>query len=77
MKKTRIYMIFRNLPSSQHDDLSKLDPFVKVYQTVQDKAELESIGKTEPILDEVNPEWIEVFWIVHKPGTSQVNLSKL
>lgn len=70
-------MIFRNLPSSQHDDLSKLDPFVKVYQTVQDKAELESIGKTEPILDEVNPEWIEVFWIVHKPGTSQVNLSKL
>jgi len=61
----------KNLPSNKHDDLSKLDPFVKVYETVVDQAELKSIGKTETLMDEENPEWIEVFWIPHKPGTSQ------
>jgi hypothetical protein len=60
------------LPSNQHDDYSKIDPFVKVYESTPDKAELNSIGKTEALFDDENPEWIEVFWLVYKSGTSQV-----
>jgi len=61
----------KNLPPTGHDDHSKLDPFVKVYETTPGHAELNSIGKTEAIFDEVNPEWIEVIWVLYKSGTQQ------
>lgn len=58
----------RNLPTK--DDLSEDDPFVKIYENKN--GQLESLGKSEVIMDTKNPEWVEVFWVKWTEGTKQV-----
>jgi len=50
-----------------------IDPIVRVYQTTPGTTELELVGKSEAIFDDLNPEWVYVFWVEHKKGTSQVS----
>lgn len=52
------------------DDVSKIDPLVRIYQTT-DGSDLEKFGASETIVDNDNPEWVEVFWFMWKKGTNQ------
>jgi Ca2+-dependent lipid-binding protein len=59
----------KNLPEGK-DDITKNDAQVKVYHGGSG-SELEKFGSTEVIVDNDNPEWVEVFWFLWKKGTSQ------
>jgi len=52
------------------DDVSKIDPLVRIYQTT-DGSDLEQFGKSETIVDNDTPEWVEVFWFQWKKGSGQ------
>lgn len=52
------------------DDVSKIDPLVRIYATT-DGSDLEKFGASETIVDNDNPEWVEVFWFLWKKGTNQ------
>ncbi|ODN02515.1 Copine-1 [Orchesella cincta] len=58
----------KGLPAK--DDISKIDPLVRVYQTT-DGSDLEKFGASETILDTDDPEWVEVFWFLWKKGSNQ------
>jgi len=52
------------------DDVSKIDPLVRIYHTT-DGSDLEKFGISETIIDTENPEWVEVFWFQWRKGTNQ------